>query len=83
MLNLLEDVSESSSLLKQRGEEKQASGEELKKPTGGSDEHEQKPNPNDPKGNEASGSKGKGKLIDDDDEEEDLLEEDQLKKKET
>lgn len=38
-----------------------------------------KPNPNDSKGNEALGSKGKGNLIDDDEEEEDLSEEAQLK----
>ncbi|CAI9263071.1 unnamed protein product [Lactuca saligna] len=43
---------------------------EVKKPFGGSGEHEQKPNPNDTKGNEASGSKGTGKLIDGDEEEE-------------
>lgn len=38
---------------------------------GGSDKHEQKPKSKDLKGNEASGSKGKEKVIDDDVEEED------------
>ncbi|CAI9281062.1 unnamed protein product [Lactuca saligna] len=63
MLNRIEGVLESDSLLKQGGE--------VKKPADdGSGEHEQKPNPNDLKGNEASVLKGKGKLIDGDEEEE-------------
>lgn len=45
-------------------------------------EYEHKPKSNDPKGNEALGSKGKGKLVDDEDEEEeDLPEGAKLKRK--
>ncbi|CAI9279813.1 unnamed protein product [Lactuca saligna] len=56
-LSKIESVSASTTLLKQRGEAKKASGEEIKKPASGSDKHEQKLKTNDPKGNEASGSK--------------------------
>ncbi|CAI9275224.1 unnamed protein product [Lactuca saligna] len=43
---------------------------EVNKTTDGSSQQEQKPNSNDPKGNETSRSKGKGQMTDDDDDDE-------------
>lgn len=78
MLNRIEGVLEAGSFLKQRGEAKKPYTEEPKKRVHDSGEHELKPKLNDPKDNEALGSKGKEKLIDEDEEEEDLSEGDKL-----
>ncbi|CAH1451764.1 unnamed protein product [Lactuca virosa] len=83
LMNHIKGVSESGSLPKQGGEAKKPSTEELNKLAANSGEYEHKTQlkSQDPKGNEASGSKGKGKLIDDDEEEEELSEGAKLKRK--
>ncbi|CAI9282691.1 unnamed protein product [Lactuca saligna] len=82
MLNRIEGVSKADTFPKQGGESKKPSDEETKKPDDESGEYKHKPKLIDSKGNEALGSKGKGKLVDDEDEEEeDLSERAKLKRK--
>ncbi|CAI9281524.1 unnamed protein product [Lactuca saligna] len=71
MLNCIDGVSESDALPKQGVEPTKTSVKEHKNTSCDPGNHEKKPQPKskDPNGNEASGSKGKGILVDSDDEE--------------
>ena len=77
MLNHIVGVWESNAFPKQWGEAKKTTGEEPRKIVGdcGEDEHKPQPKTKDQKDNEASGSKGKGKMVGDNDEKEEDLSE--------